>query len=308
MKKNMKTKKQKVSRNSFGNIAKNKSKNSKNSKKTNNNKKRVYVGGNAINNKKEKNEKEKNETLIIYYANNIISNNKDLTGQDALFNNEPNVVITNAKPNKIYMVTMTDPDAPNGEGNPNNFVYTHWVYVTVQKQKEQKDKIIFMPYAPPTPPSGTHRYQFNLYDITNKTVIKDSVKETTKLTARDLMVLRLNKNETTNPDRKKYSNDLASFSQMFNSKFTIQYKVTANKTMSQISSSLKKSQQQQIQKQQEQIQQQQIQQQQQQINQLQAQQTQQTQQTQQKQDNKGIGFGTILAANLTGNMLGNILF
>ena len=65
MKKNMKTKKQKVSRNSFGNIAKNKSKNSKNSKKTNNNKKRVYVGGNAINNKKEKNEKEKNETLII---------------------------------------------------------------------------------------------------------------------------------------------------------------------------------------------------------------------------------------------------
>jgi phosphatidylethanolamine-binding protein (PEBP) family uncharacterized protein len=306
MKKNMKTKKQKVSRHSFRNIVKNNSKNS--------NKKRVYVGGNAggnaISNKKEKNEKEKNETLIIYYSNNIISNDKDLTGQDALFNNEPNVIITNAKPNKIYMVTMTDPDAPNGEGNSNNFVYTHWVYVTVQKQKEQKgqkDKIIFMPYAPPTPPSGTHRYQFNLYDITNKTVIKDSVKETTKLTARDLMVLRLNKNETTNPDRKKYSNNLASFLQMFNSKFIIQYKVSANKTMSQISSSLKKSssssppppppppmknshQQQQIQQQQEQI------------NQL------QVQQSQQKQDNKGIGFGTILAANLTGNMLGNILF
>jgi phosphatidylethanolamine-binding protein (PEBP) family uncharacterized protein len=295
---NMKTKKNKVSRTKSRNASRNKHKNRRQN--------RTIVGGNVGNNKKNKNEKD--ESLIIYYYNNIISNNKDLTGQDAIFNKEPHVVITNAKPNKIYIITMTDPDAPNGEGNSNNFVYTHWVYVIVNKKIDNKikqEKIIFMPYTPPTPPSGTHRYQFNLYDISNKTVDAKTV----KLEARDLMVLRLNDDEKLNPDRKKYSDNLESFLKIFKSKFTIQYKVTANKTMSQISASLKSSrygsstmasqsgpsgtstpltiqnaQQQQLQQQQEQI------------NQL------------QKQQRGNIGLGTFIAADIGVHALGNLLF
>lgn len=68
---------------------------------------------------------------------------------------------------------MTDPDAPNGEGNQDNFVFTHWVYTqsiidkTDKTEKNEKQtKIIYVPYSPPTPPKGTHRYQFRLYDIT----------------------------------------------------------------------------------------------------------------------------------------------
>jgi phosphatidylethanolamine-binding protein (PEBP) family uncharacterized protein len=301
MKKNMKTKKNKLSRTA----SRNKRKNKQNS--------RVIVGGNVVNNNKDKkankDKNEKDESLIIYYSTNIISNNKDLTGQDAIFNKEPNVAITNSKPNKIYMITMTDPDAPNGEGNSNNFVHTHWVYVIVNKKIDNKikqEKIIFMPYSQPTPPSGTHRYQFNLYDISNKTVDAKTV----KLEARDLMVLRLNDDEKLNPDRKKYSDNLESFLKIFKSKFAIQYKVTANKTMSQISASLKSSrsgsstgssgtsgssetstpltiqneQQQQLQQQQEQI------------NQL------------QKQQRGNIGLGTFIAADIGVHALGNLLF
>jgi len=46
------------------------------------------------------------------------------------------------------MVTMTDPDAPNGEGNLNNFVFTHWVYTQsnrdkTEKMKKMKNKYMF---------------------------------------------------------------------------------------------------------------------------------------------------------------------
>ena len=218
-------------------------------------------GTNTLTNKKEKNEKidktdktEKKESLIVYYSNTIITNNKDLTGKDEVFKNEPTVSINNAKPNRIYMITMTDPDAPNGEGNANNFVYTHWVYIVVYTNQTNQKKIVFMPYAPPTPPRGTHQYQFNLYDITNKTNDKDS----TKLDVRDLMVLRLDKDEKLNPNRKKYSENLASFLHLFIPLFTIQYKVSATVTISLKPSSSSppstlNSQQQKIQQQQEHI-------------------------------------------------------
>ena len=107
----------------------------------------------------------KPESLSINYGNIQIKYNQDLTGKDNFYNKEPTVIITNAKPNKLYMVTMTDPDAPNGKGNPENFVFTHWVFTQKQEKKEKQAKIIYVPYSPPTPPQGTHRYQFT-YDIT----------------------------------------------------------------------------------------------------------------------------------------------
>ena len=163
----------------------------------------------------------KPESLLIYYPGLIISNNQDLTGKDKFYNKEPTVIITNANPNKLYMVTMTDPDAPNGEGNPNNFVFTHLVYI-----KSDKAKIIYVPYSPPTPPQGIHRYQFNLYDITNKSFDSSSP---VKLSASDLLILRATKEEINEPNfRKTYNNKLSSFLKLkFKPVFTIQYKVTS---------------------------------------------------------------------------------
>jgi phosphatidylethanolamine-binding protein (PEBP) family uncharacterized protein len=103
-------------------------------------------------------------------SNIVCASNIDLSGKDNFYNEEPTVIITNANQNKLYMVTMTDPDAPNGEGKQDNFIFTHWVYTQSNIDKtdktEKNEKQIYVPYSPPTPPKGTHRYQFRLYDIT----------------------------------------------------------------------------------------------------------------------------------------------
>jgi len=105
------------------------------------------------------------ESLSISYPGITQLNNIDLTGKSDIYNKKPTVVITNEDPNKIYMVTMTDPDAPNGmeEGidKGKNLVFTHWVYI-----QQNNTKTEYVPYAPPSPPKGTHRYQFKLYDVT----------------------------------------------------------------------------------------------------------------------------------------------
>jgi phosphatidylethanolamine-binding protein (PEBP) family uncharacterized protein len=103
------------------------------------------------------------ESLSISYPGIIQLNNIDLTGKPNIYNIAPTVVINNAVPNKIYMVTMTDPDAPNGmeeTDKSKNHVFTHWVYI-----QQNNTKTEYVPYAPPSPPKGTHRYQFKLYDV-----------------------------------------------------------------------------------------------------------------------------------------------
>jgi phosphatidylethanolamine-binding protein (PEBP) family uncharacterized protein len=58
---------------------------------------------------------------------------------------------------------MTDPDAPNGEGQPGNHTWTHWV-ITMKNNNMEK---VIVPYAPPSPPRGTHKYEFKIYDAMN---------------------------------------------------------------------------------------------------------------------------------------------
>lgn len=97
------------------------------------------------------------------------------------YQNQPNISITNANP-RLYLITMTDPDAPSGmkininQKNNNltkNHTYTHWVYLQDMRKRSstntnnKTNKTVLVPYAPPTPPVGIHRYQFRLYDITN---------------------------------------------------------------------------------------------------------------------------------------------
>lgn len=173
---------------------------------------KFYKGGGSsnVNNK---------ESLTISYPDIIINDNIDLTNKN--YQKQPIVIINNAIPNKIYLVTMTDPDAPNGEGNSSNFVYTHWVYI-----QTKAIKMVYVPYSPPSPPGGIHRYQFNLYDITNKLANNISA----KMNATDLNVLRLSKDELAKTDaRKNYNDKLESFLKLnFKKLFTIQYKVNSN--------------------------------------------------------------------------------
>lgn len=177
------------------------------------------------------------ENLLIFYEDNININGKDMTGKDDIYKNEPNVVINNAKSNKIYMITMTDPDAPNGEENPvnkNNSVYTHWVYISMQINTKDEKNIVFVNYATPSPPRGTHRYQFRLYDITNKIDKNNSLP--VKISGSDLKSLILSKEEISkNEYRQNYIKILFNFFKNLNPidekeiqpLDSLQYKVTS---------------------------------------------------------------------------------
>ena len=71
----------------------------------------------------------------------------------------PFLQLQNASPDTLYLITMTDPDAPPGD-------YTHWI-ATMQNGKILNT---ITKYNHPTPPegSGTHRYITNVYEINNQ--------------------------------------------------------------------------------------------------------------------------------------------
>jgi phosphatidylethanolamine-binding protein (PEBP) family uncharacterized protein len=124
------------------------------------------------------------ETLKVSYPDTIlqsIKNNQDIKNFSTIYQNAPQVTIQNAK-SKLYLITMTDPDAPYGmqntiTTNTKNHTYTHWIYLQDMRNKNNTSTILFK-YAPPSPPYGIHRYQFNLYDITNVSqMILDTLKK-----------------------------------------------------------------------------------------------------------------------------------
>lgn len=51
---------------------------------------------------------------------------------------------------------MFDPDAPEPG-------FLHWLFVNLEADLPQPYKPVFV-YYPPEPPSGTHTYQFTLYE------------------------------------------------------------------------------------------------------------------------------------------------
>lgn len=64
---------------------------------------------------------------------------------------QPIVSYNNSTPGKLYTLIMSDPDAPQAD-------WLHWLIVN----DNGISKTTLVEYAPPTPPSGTHRYIFYL--------------------------------------------------------------------------------------------------------------------------------------------------
>ena len=103
------------------------------------------------------------ESLTISYNGKSIVNGSNITGIID-YSKAPQITINNSDINKTYLITMTDPDAPNGEDNiDNNFTFTHWVFTRKGNDNNTYNEIVL--YVPPSPPRGIHRYQFNLYDV-----------------------------------------------------------------------------------------------------------------------------------------------
>ena len=116
----------------------------------------------------------KDETNNVYILNNKNKSKNTLqllAKKQSYYTGQPNIFIKNAIPKITYLVTLTDPDAPNGESKDNQIIktnktYTHWVFT-----QQGTDNTLLSPhteyvkYAPPTPPRGVHRYVFTLYSI-----------------------------------------------------------------------------------------------------------------------------------------------
>jgi len=251
------------------------------------NKTKIYKsnGGNGGNDGNSN--KHKKENLLIFYQGLVIVDGVDLTRKENFYNNAPSIIINNAKENSIYMVTMTDPDTPNGKDATDNYRFVHFVYIQIQSKKQ---KVVFVPYAPPSPPKGIHRYQFNLYDITNKSFDTNPK----KISSFDLSNLRASKAEMEKPDfRKTYNDKLTSFLKLkFKLLFTSEYKVISKDMIEKMKHDKK------ISSQQTQLS----------NHNLQTQIQQQTQINQlQKKESGRPGFGTFLAADLVGHGLLNLL-
>ena len=111
---------------------------------------RIQIGGSS-------------ESLSISYNGQSIVNGSNITGIID-YSKAPQITINNSDMNKTYLITMTDPDAPNGiENNIGNFTYTHWVFTQINGKINET----FLSYVPPSPSKGTHRYIFKLYDVSS---------------------------------------------------------------------------------------------------------------------------------------------
>lgn len=106
------------------------------------------------------------EPIKITYGKTFLQPNQDLTGKELLYNKKPTIEF-NPHKEKTYLITMTDPDAPNGVGQAKQ-TWTHYV---IRMNNNNVVEEIY-PYHPPTPPpnSGVHHYIFNAYEYKNEKI------------------------------------------------------------------------------------------------------------------------------------------
>ncbi len=171
------------------------------------------------------------ESLNVFYPQHRLNSSLIYTipQLSSTYQTQPNITITNAK-SKLYLITMTDPDAPYGiHMKIKNHTYTHWVYLQDMRKKTSTNstnstnntttstnKTILIPYAPPTPPAGIHRYQFKLYDITN---VSQTILDTLK-----------NKSIIYTPDRNIYYRKYLQELKKYKINTLFQYKVDSGKS------------------------------------------------------------------------------
>lgn len=107
-----------------------------------------------------------------------ITNGSDLTEahKAGKLVNAPTVNLKGTVDNQKYLVIMYDPDAPNGEGQNGNHHHVHWIFIQNCSNGNNGNNTgisgrkTILEYHQPSPPRGTHRYIFNVYDANGITV------------------------------------------------------------------------------------------------------------------------------------------
>jgi phosphatidylethanolamine-binding protein (PEBP) family uncharacterized protein len=85
----------------------------------------------------------------------VNANGKTLTKKNTA--NQPTLQFAGEE-GKAYTLLMSDPDAPAKS-------WLHWLFINIPGElNDITQGQIVVPYSPPSPPSGTHRYIFTLYE------------------------------------------------------------------------------------------------------------------------------------------------
>ncbi|CAL8466753.1 g6289 [Coccomyxa elongata] len=73
------------------------------------------------------------------------------------------------QPSSSYTLILSDPDAPS-PAMPTSHEFLHWL-VTNAPDGDISQAQVVLPYVPPTPPAGVHRYVFSLFQQPNGAAI-----------------------------------------------------------------------------------------------------------------------------------------
>tara|TARA_R100001163_G_C5068512_1_gene209072 strand:- start:23204 stop:23746 length:543 start_codon:yes stop_codon:yes gene_type:complete len=107
--------------------------------------------------------------LFIQYENNEVEPGMNLGQLEVA--NQPIVYYPPDIGQGPYTLVVVDPDSPD----PKNPIYKEWIQwmmVNIPKNKLNQGQTV-LPYSSPTPPLGTHRYIFYLYDQMGKVLPPD---------------------------------------------------------------------------------------------------------------------------------------
>ena len=92
--------------------------------------------------------------FVVYYGE-ANANGKTLTKKNTA---SPPTIQLQGNPGKVYTVLMSDPDAPAKS-------WLHWLVTNIPAEASSiSEAQTVVPYSGPSPPSGTHRYIFTLYE------------------------------------------------------------------------------------------------------------------------------------------------
>lgn len=69
----------------------------------------------------------------------------------------PKITLKPSSTNTLKTLVMWDPDSLTPS-------WLHWLIINIPSSKQIANGTLRMPYNPPTPPFGTHRYYFGLYE------------------------------------------------------------------------------------------------------------------------------------------------
>jgi phosphatidylethanolamine-binding protein (PEBP) family uncharacterized protein len=110
--------------------------------------------------KKQKGANQQSKQFEVFYGTTKVTG-QELSKQ--LTQSEPTIKFPNTNTTKLYTLIMWDPDVPP-QIQPG---FAHWIAINLKSPNDILDNQL-LDYKGPSPPSGTHRYFFGLFEQINR--------------------------------------------------------------------------------------------------------------------------------------------